>query len=107
MDPPARNDPDLLRFRDAVAELYGPTLDRVVLFGSRARGEAKADSDYDLAIFLNGPTDIWAEWGRLARLRSRFLLDGAPFFEAIPFPATAYADRTPIMHEIRKDGITL
>ena len=31
---------------------YGSRLDRVVLFGSRARGDAHADSDYDVAVFL-------------------------------------------------------
>jgi predicted nucleotidyltransferase len=43
-------DPVLERFRQALAELYGPALDRVVLFGSRARGDAEADSDYDVAV---------------------------------------------------------
>jgi hypothetical protein len=30
-------DPILRSFREALSELYGPALDRVVLFGSRAR----------------------------------------------------------------------
>ena len=29
------------------------------------------------------------------------------FFEAIPFHETAYRARTPLMHEIRRDGVTL
>jgi predicted nucleotidyltransferase len=45
-------DPILKDFRDALVKLYGPALDRVVLFGSRARGDAKPDSDYDVAVFL-------------------------------------------------------
>jgi hypothetical protein len=32
---------------------------------------------------------------------------GGPFFEAIPFRVSDYEKRTPIMHEMRKDGITL
>src|SRR5438876_5954612 len=47
------DDPILKRFRAALDELYGDRLERVVLFGSRARGDARADSDYDIAIFLN------------------------------------------------------
>ena len=53
-------DPILKSFRDALAELYGPTLDRVVLFGSRARGDARPDSDYDVAVFLKGTPNRWA-----------------------------------------------
>ena len=55
--PPAEekpsDDPVLARFRAAVIEIYGERLERVVLFGSRARGDAKPDSDYDIAVFLN------------------------------------------------------
>jgi predicted nucleotidyltransferase len=100
-------DPILKSFRDALAELYGPALDRVVLFGSRARGDAKEDSDYDVAVFLKQAADLKAEWDRLADLRVRFLGVGGPFIEAIPFHVSDYDKRTPLMHEIRKDGVTL
>jgi uncharacterized protein len=100
-------DPVLQSFRQALAELYGPALDRVVLFGSRARGDAKADSDYDAAVFLKDMDDRRAEWNRLADLRVRFLDAGGPFFEAIPFLASDYRKHTPLMHEIRRDGVAL
>jgi hypothetical protein len=79
----------------------------VVLFGSRARGQAASDSDYDVAVFLKQADDLWNEWGRLADLSVRFLDQGAPFIEAIPFRSSDYEKRTPLMHEIRKDGLTL
>jgi predicted nucleotidyltransferase len=40
--------------------MYGERIERVVLFGSRARGDAHEDSDYDVAVFLrdrSGPND--------------------------------------------------
>jgi uncharacterized protein len=100
-------DPVLQRLREALVELYGPVLDRVVLFGSRARGDAREDSDYDVAVFLTNADNLWAEWDRLADLRVRFLDAGDPFIEAIPFHASDYEKRTPLMHEIRKDGLPL
>jgi uncharacterized protein len=99
-------DPVLKRFRDAVAELYGPVLDRVVLFGSRARGDAKEDSDYDVAVFLWDMPNRWAEWDRLTRLAIPFM-DEDVVIQVVPFRTSDFDRRTPIMHEIRKDGLTL
>jgi len=106
MDTATTIDPILDSFRRALTELYGIELDRVVLFGSRARGDARSDSDYDVAVFLKDIVDLRPAWNRLADLRTRILDEGGPFLEAIPFPASAYQDRTPIMHEIRR-GIEL
>jgi len=37
MPPNPKDDPVLMRFRAALDEIYGPRIERVVLFGSRAR----------------------------------------------------------------------
>jgi hypothetical protein len=39
-------------YAEAVAMAYGPRLVGVFLFGSRARGDHRADSDVDLAVVL-------------------------------------------------------
>src|SRR5215218_1916711 len=52
MPPTFATDPILKRFRATLDEMYGDRLERVVLFGSRARGDAGEDSDYDIAVFL-------------------------------------------------------
>jgi predicted nucleotidyltransferase len=44
-------DPILSRFRTALDLAYGERIERVVLFGSRARGDAGPDSVYDVAVF--------------------------------------------------------
>jgi hypothetical protein len=44
------HDPVLKRFRMALEALYGDRIERVGLFGSRARGEAREESDYDVAV---------------------------------------------------------
>lgn len=56
------SNPVITRFRDAVAEIYGDRLERVVLFGSRARGDAQDDSDYDVAVFLRDLEDLRTTW---------------------------------------------
>ena len=107
MDTAVAIDPVVQRFRAAVVALYGPVLDRVVLFGSRARGDAGPESDYDLAIFLKHMDNRRAEANRLADLRVRFFDDTGAFIDAKPFRADEYSKRSPLMHEIRRDGITL
>jgi uncharacterized protein len=103
----APDNPALKRFRAAVAEMYGDRLARVVLFGSRARGEARPDSDYDVAVFLREMPDRFVEMDRLADLSTSVLDETGEFFHAMPYRADAYSERTPLMHEIRADGIDL
>lgn len=103
----AAPDPVLERFRAALDEMYGARLARVVLFGSRARGDQRADSDYDVAVFLDDLSDRWAELDRLAGLRVRFIDETGAFFDAKPYAAAAYGERSPLMHEIRREGIGL
>lgn len=101
------NDPVLNRFKAALDAIYGSRIERIVLFGSRARGEARDDSDYDVAVFLKTLGDRWEELDRLADLRVEFLDETGAFFDAKPYPATAYSERTPLMREIRREGVDL
>lgn len=102
-----QNDPVLMRFRTAVTEIYGDRVERVVLFGSRARGDAEPDSDYDVAVFLRDMGDRFAEMNRLADLATDILYKEGQFIHAMPYRAGSYDDRTPLMHEIRAEGIDL
>ena len=103
----ALDDPVLKRFRAAVAEIYGDRVARIVLFGSRARGEAGPDSDYDVAVFLRDMPDRFAEMNRLADVATDILYGEGEFIHAMPYREDAYNDRTPMMHEIRADGVDL
>ena len=88
MAPVLINDPTLKRFRQALGRLYGNRLERVVLYGSRARSDARPDSDYDVAVFLR-------------------VDETGDVVHAMPYPAGAYNERTPLMREIRREGIDL
>jgi predicted nucleotidyltransferase len=92
------------RFRAALSDLYGPRLSQVVVFGSRARQNATADSDYDIAVFLNDMPDRWAELGRLADLGVRFFDETGAVIDAKPYTAAAYPEKSPIVHELRREG---
>ncbi len=94
-------------FRAAFTEMYGDRLVRMMLFDSRARGDAKPDSDYDIAVLLAPLGDPWEERSRLGKLRFRFFDETDAFFDAKPYDAAAYRERTPLVHEIRREGLDL
>jgi predicted nucleotidyltransferase len=97
----------LARYRAALDAMYGNQIERVVLFGSRARGDARPDSDYDVAVFLRDMSDRFAELYRLADLSTDILGDTGEFVHAMPYRAGAYDERTPLMREIRREGVEL
>lgn len=101
------DDPVLARFRAALDRLYGDRIERVVLFGSRARRDAQPDSDYNVAVFLWNPRSFWQEMGPLAEIETEILYDSGAVISAKPFPAGGWRERTPLMHEIRRDGLDL
>jgi predicted nucleotidyltransferase len=104
-----QNNPILKRFRAALNEMYGDRLERVVLYGSRARGDAHKESDYDVAVFLRDISDRFAEMNRLADLSTKIIVEeDGPFIHAMAYPAGFYNDpRMPLMYAIRAEGIDL
>ena len=107
MPPNPKINPILSRFRAVLGEIYGERLERVILYGSRARGDHRPDSDYDIAVFIKNPDGLGVELQRLASLTTDILLDTGAIISAIPFPAGAYLERTGFMHELRNDGLDL
>ena len=98
------DDPILSRLRAALDEVYGEGLERVVLFGSRARGDARPDSDYDIAVFLKNFGGFGREAARIAAIETDILYDTGAVINALPFRAGAYEERNGLMHELRREG---
>jgi uncharacterized protein len=63
-----RTEPVLIRFADLLRAEYGARPERAILFGSRARGDHRPDSDCDVAMLLHDLTQWWNEVRRLAAL---------------------------------------
>ena len=101
------DDPVLTRFRAALEAAYGDRIERVVLFGSRARGDHRPDSDYDVAVFLRDYRSFGRESKRLAEIGVDLLYETGALISALPLPEGSYNERTGLMHEMRREGIDL
>lgn len=44
------------RLKELVLKIDGQDVQKIILFGSRARGDARADSDFDILVVLRGVT---------------------------------------------------
>ena len=94
----------LFKLRAALDKQYGDRVERIVLFGSRARGDARSDSDYDVAVFLKNLSDRWGEADKIAVIATDILSETGEVIHAMPYLAGSYEDRTPLMHELRREG---
>lgn len=102
-----QDDPILKRFRAELDKVYGDRLVRVVLFGSRARGDARPDSDYDVAVFLRDPESFWTESKKLAKVETDILYDTLAVINALPFDQMAISRQTLFMNDVRNEGVAL
>jgi len=84
----------------------GDDLVAVVLFGSRARGEAGPESDWDLLVIAENLPDL--PWQRQKRILALLPAKGNPPINLLAYtPAEWFALVTPLALDIALDGIVL
>lgn len=88
--------------------LYGDRLDRVVLYGSYARGDARPESDVDLLVVLRGEVEPYAEMKRMSAARLDLSLAHGADVSMQPY-ARADVDRAerPFLRHALGDGLAL
>jgi predicted nucleotidyltransferase len=78
----------------------------VVLFGSRARGDQRAGSDWDLAVFLRGGADS-RDLCSLADAAYDLIVETGEFIQPLALSAETYPTDRVLLRRIRAEGIHL
>lgn len=96
----------LQQLRDGLAATYGERLERVLLYGSRARGDARADSDVDVLVVLHGDVDPLAEIARTEYLVADLSLANDVVLCCAFLSVDEYDDETDLfLRNVRHDAI--
>ena len=95
--------------KQALLDLYGDRLNRVILFGSYARGDFHAESDVDYMVVLNDDVvksgqEIWFFGGRASDLTDKF----GVFVSFKPTSLAKYTSSDLLFYQnVRREGKTL
>lgn len=96
------------RMSKDLAELYGDELDKIVLYGSYARGEQTAESDVDIAVVLKVTDEKNHEM--MIDIVVDYELDLGVTLSVVPIEYGQYMewkDSLPFYKNIEKEGIVL
>jgi uncharacterized protein len=94
------SDRSLVKIEDAIRRqaFRCAAIEKVILFGSRARGDAQERSDFDLAV--SAPTISPAEWARFATEMEENL----PTLCHVDLVLLSAETPEPLREQIRRDG---
>ena len=93
-------------YKRRVEGAFGARVAKMVLFGSRARGDVHEESDWDIAVFLTDEPSM-EDRHRLVDLGTDVLFDTGQVIQPVTLPVRRQAEESYLMRAIRTDGITL
>lgn len=102
-----RNDPMVKEIVTSLKKKLGEHLKSMILFGSRARGDATADSDYDILLLVD---EHGKEFRDGIRDVENYMLDNHDVFVmALDYTSIDFEERefTPLFINVRKEGIPI
>lgn len=96
-------------FVSQIGELYGDRLNKVILYGSYARGEQREDSDVDYMVVLNDEEiKTFKEISNLSPVTYELSLQYSISVSAIPVTQSKFSQNwSPLYQNVHEDGIML
>jgi predicted nucleotidyltransferase len=96
----------LKKFKREIVAIYGERLHSIILFGSRARGDARDDSDIDLLIVLKGDFDYIEMLKRSDDIAAALSLENDIVISRAFTSDKEFKERqTPFLMNVRREGI--
>ena len=92
-----------LEFRRRAEKALEGRLDKIVLFGSRARGDEMPDSDWDFAVFLKGRL-VEGDRFKLSGVAYDLLLETGQFIQPVLLSGERESEDSLLMRNIRSEG---
>jgi predicted nucleotidyltransferase len=94
--------------KQTLAEHYGKRLGGVILYGSRARGQASPASDIDLLVLLSPPFDYFVELRQLVDVLYPVQLEAEQLISAKPVSVQDFElGSVSLYRNAKREGIAL
>ncbi len=98
----------LHEYRDVLAAELGNQLERVVLYGSQARGDAHGHSDIDVLCVMRAPFDYGKMIGRTSELTAALSLKYDVALSRSFVTLSEYENsQAPFLMNVRKEGVSI
>jgi len=86
--------------------IYGERLARLILYGSRARGDASPDADLDILVLLHGSVDPYEEIERCGEMTAEVSLDLGIVVSCVFMSEEEFNQRQgPFIRNVRREGV--
>ena len=93
-------------YRELALQRFGRDLERIVLFGSRARRESHEDSDWDVAVFLRRAITSADQRG-VSEIGHDVMCQTGAMIQSMALPAARWHADDEFIRNIRRDGVAI
>ena len=93
------------QFARLAQERYPENIGKIILYGSVARGDERADSDIDLLVLWDGDENVG--WHAMTGLAFNLMVETGEYLSVKVMNAQAFTPASPFVRNVKREGITV